>query len=110
MKYNFLVAVTFLLASCSFVDANILKDDPKCFVPGECTYDQPLVILSIDDEFKCLDRCQVNINCTWFTYNPEATTCRLFHACVIFDEKVCPDCISGQKECYDPACLKQGSF
>ena len=108
MKYKIFVFVTFLFAVSLFVEANNIEDDLKCFVSGQCTNTENLDILSVDDEFKCLDECHNLSKCTWFTFNPESKSCVLFSNCVKIDESSCPLCLSGQRECPDPVCWVQG--
>ena len=105
MKFN----IYFLSAVFLFVNANnALEVDLKCFVQGECTLSENIEIVSADDELKCLDRCQTKFNCTWFTFYPNSETCQLFSNCKNIEESFCPLCISGQKDCPDPICGKQG--
>ena len=46
----------------------------------------------------CLDACQSDPECQWFTYNFPTSACFLFSDCELFDE-TCSECISGQRNC-----------
>ena len=84
--------------------------DLQCFVPGECNNGQLLSVQATANEFKCLDICQLNRNCAWFSFNPESGSCLLFASCLNFDESLCPLCVNGQKECTipEPICQTEG--
>ena len=85
--------------------------DYQCFVPGECIFSQHIDILASKDEFQCLELCQNNVNCTWFTFYPDdSASCQLFATCGSISDTLCPQCITGQKECSspEPVCWVQG--
>jgi hypothetical protein len=69
-----------------------------------------LDILPSKDEFQCLESCQENSNCTWFSFFPDSNFCQTFSSCKNIDETSCPNCISGQRECENPVpiCFVQG--
>jgi hypothetical protein len=77
--------------------------DLQCFISGECTFSQGLDILSSKDEFQCLDNCHQNANCTWFSFFPDSLGCHLMSNCQSIVDDFCPNCISGQRECDNPA-------
>jgi hypothetical protein len=87
-------------------------NDLQCFIPGECTNSQGLDILPSVDEFQCLESCQENTNCTWFSFFPDSNFCQTFSSCKNVDETLCPNCISGQRECENlaPTCFVQGNI
>ena len=78
-------------------------NDLQCFISGECTYSQGLDILPSKDEFQCLDNCHQNANCTWFSFFPDSLACHLMSNCQSIADTFCPHCISGQRECDNPA-------
>ena len=80
-----------------FVIAN--RGDFQCSVPGECITVQHLTAISSLSQNQCLEQCQSDPDCKWFTYFPEGKTCHLFASCDSLDEEICQDCISGQAEC-----------
>ena len=92
-------------------ESNASEQDYQCFVPGECMFSQHIEIVVSKDEFQCLESCQNNVNCTWFTFYPDDYgTCQLFASCGKIDDTLCPLCKTGQKECTipEPVCWIQG--
>ena len=87
------------------------SEDYQCFVAGECTFGQQVDVLESADELQCLTICQATANCTWFTFFPNSESCELFSSCGTVDDTLCPECISGQKECSipEPTCWVQGN-
>ena len=87
-------------------------NDLQCFISGECTNSQGLDILPSRDEFQCLESCQQNANCTWFSFYPNSNLCQLFSICGSTEDTFCPNCISGQRGCDNPVpiCFVQGNI
>jgi hypothetical protein len=108
-KMKFLFSVLLLLASGLPNPGNC--NDLQCFTSGECTNSQELEILLSEDEFECLDSCQQNTNCTWFSFFPNSNVCHLLSSCGRVEDTFCPNCISGQKECDNPVpvCFAPGN-
>ncbi len=69
--------------------------DLQCWVPGRC---QGIYLdeASTDNSNSCLDLCQANEECQWFTYDDGS--CLLLGDCQQVDTS-CPHCISGQRQC-----------
>ena len=91
--------------------SNASEQDYQCFVPGECIFSQQIDIVASKDEFQCLELCQNNANCTWFTFYPDNSgSCQLFASCGAISDTLCPLCITGQNECSltKPVCWIQG--
>ncbi len=84
--------------------------DLQCFVSGECTNGSKITILHSKNEIQCLRSCQQNDNCTWFTFFRDSNFCHLLSSCESTKDTVCPNCISGQRECENPTpiCFVQG--
>ncbi len=57
---------------------------------------------------ECLELCKSKPDCNWFT--SKGSSCQLFKNCYALDLEICPDCISGEKDCimYKPKCNIQG--
>ena len=100
----------FLLFLVYIGEIKASEPDYQCFVPGECIFSQNFDILAAKEEIQCLELCQNNDNCTWFTFYPETNICQLFDSCGSIDDKKCPLCKTGQKECSipDPVCWVEG--
>ena len=90
--------------------SNASEPDFQCLVPGECIFSQNFDILAAKEEIQCLEMCQNNANCTWFTFYPETDICQLFVSCGSIDDTYCPLCTTGQKECSipEPVCWVEG--
>ena len=90
--------------------SNASEPEFQCFVPGECIFSQNIDILAAKEEIQCLEMCQNNVNCTWFTFYPETDICQLFVSCGSIDDTYCPLCTTGQKECSipEPVCWVEG--
>ena len=84
--------------------------DLQCFISGECTNSDIIDIVPSNDEFECLENCQNNANCTWFTFYPDARGCLLVANCGDVEDTFCSNCVSGEKECEipKPVCSVQG--
>ena len=53
---------------------------------------------TLDDAKACLEACQANEFCGWFTYHTSDQDCLLTADCAIRDES-CGDCVHGQVYC-----------
>jgi len=86
--------------------------DLQCFIYGECNFSQGLDIFPSRDEFQCLKCCQQNASCTWFSFYPDTNLCQTFLSCGSIENTLCQNCISGQRECENPApiCFAQGNL
>ena len=64
----------------------------------------------VDNQKDCLDLCKSRPDCTWFTYSAKRRFCHLFENCPILDLEICPDCMSGDKNCLEtePNCGIRG--
>ena len=51
------------------------------------------------DEFACLEFCQSEAECDWFTFYPQTNYCELFLNCTYLDSDICPECLSGSQNC-----------
>ena len=101
----------FCLLVLAYIKAsNASEVDYQCLVPGECIFSQSIGILPSKDKIQCLELCQNHVNCNWFTFYPETEICQLFVSCGSIDDKLCPICITGQKECSipEPVCWVEG--
>ncbi len=75
-------------------------DSPGCFEEGECT--ESLLLDQVDgveDEQVCLDLCQENNDCEYFTYYADDGTCMILANCENFSTDTCSNCYSGGKNC-----------
>ena len=102
-----LILFTFLI---KIIIVKSHKGDLQCFLPGECTNSTLLSFQTTTDQYECLDNCKSQANCTWFTFKLETKVCLLFETCGNVDATLCPQCVSGQRECSppEPICWVQG--
>ena len=102
-----LILFTFLI---KLIVVKSHKGDLQCFLPGECTNSTLLSFQTTTDQYECLDICKSQANCTWFTFKLETKVCLLFETCGNVDATLCPQCVSGQRECSppEPICWVQG--
>ncbi len=66
-------------------------------MPGLCNG----VLISVSNgvtKDDCLDECQTEDRCLWFTYDSDGALCELFEDCPELDT-LCQTCLSGQKQC-----------
>ena len=50
------------------------------------------------DRYDCLNECQLNRDCYWFTSNEANGSCGLFRSCEEITSENCPQCISGKRD------------
>ena len=93
------------MSACEKVAAS---DD--CFQRGECTDSFHLSSDFSSDEYSCLDSCNSEQLCNWFTFASAINFCKLLHNCSTVDVDKCPDCLTGQAGCLtqDPKCFVNG--
>jgi len=70
-----------------------------CFNAGECRDSFHLKGDLMTDEFACLEFCQKEIDCGWFTFYLQTNYCELFVNCTYLDSDICPECLSGPQNC-----------
>ena len=82
----------------------------QCFQPGECRESATVGVSTITDEFACLDLCQANQDCKWFTFSTLTNLCWLYTDCPVLDVESCQECLSGNRACIpdDPVCNIHG--
>jgi hypothetical protein len=66
-------------------------------VPGECQGNVDHVEEASSQE-NCLELCQSDDNCHWFTYHSTTSACILYHDCDQVSSE-CNECISGESSC-----------
>ena len=90
--------------------ANITSIREDCFQQGECRNSEHVSGHFATDEYDCLQLCNEEPSCQWFTFSPQLTFCELLHDCNILDSIICKDCLSGVRDCspQDPQCWIQG--
>ena len=74
----------------------------ECFIAGECNHSFQIAGKLVDNQYLCRKECQLSPYCNWFTYYKEASYCELYRNCLDLDDKTCPDCLTGEKECSAP--------
>ena len=82
----------------------------SCFQAGECRDSLYIEGELLSDEFSCLDLCNSDEQCNWFTFFPQLGFCQLFKECTTLDSEACPDCLSGERNCVppEPVCWVRG--
>ena len=56
--------ILFFIVNLSFAQSEL-----KCFVPGACEDSVQVGLTITQDEFDCLDLCQEDPTCKWFTFD-----------------------------------------
>ena len=79
----------------------------QLLVPLNPYYDLHLTSL-VTFQFECLDLCKAASTCAWFTFFPHSKVCELLATCEHLEDKICQDCISGQRGCQKPICWVTG--
>ncbi len=76
-------------------------DSPGCFEEGECTESLMLdFTMGIENVQACLELCQVDSECEYFTYyKDDDETCMTFANCETFSTDSCNNCYSGSSTC-----------
>ncbi len=75
----------------------IFPSELQCFVQGQCTG----VLLegsTVSTSELCLEACQDNDDCQWFTFDSSSSSCYLLETCPLLDED-CATCVSGHRLC-----------
>ena len=107
-----MLGLFYILLGGSSVKSQIIPhtEDLQCFLPGECTNSTLLSFQTTTDQYECLNICKSQAKCTWFTFKLETKVCLLFETCGNVDATLCPQCVSGQRECSppEPICWVQG--
>ena len=71
-----------------------------CYEKGECTGGNVIGVVPGESDYNaCLEICQANNNCKYFTYNHDVLTCFSFDSCPTISTDSCIDCHSGERAC-----------
>ena len=82
-----------------FAEKNFfITTEPICWVTGQCLGNISHIAVQVSTAEQCLESCQQDPECRWFTHFPQDSTCQLMLDCSILDES-CEDCISGEYSC-----------
>ncbi len=91
-------AVSYYPVLISLLLRSILKKlGLQCWIPGQCNgafVDQ----ISAETSQQCLEACQDNQLCQWFTHDSDDSVCILLETCLVLESE-CLTCISGQNLC-----------
>jgi len=100
---------TFLFLKLGTASIQLKELDP-CFSPGQCQNSEHLDGQFATDEYACLELCNSNPSCQWFTFAPSLNFCELLLDCSTLDSSKCDDCLSGTRDCIpkEPECWIQG--
>ena len=96
-----------LYKNCVQLDENSCKEclsgekectvpELKCWVTGQCK-ENPIDAKNGTTAEGCLEFCQSESDCGWFTYNSADSSCSLFKKCD--DLTGCDSCFSGESKC-----------
>ena len=69
----------------------------ECNINGQC-FGNFVTLTSASTEMECLQNCQANAECEWYSYLAGDQTCTLLKDCLYVDE-TCGDCSSGSRTC-----------
>ncbi len=89
------ICETFLAVASS----QLLNGADDCFQPGQCMDSFHLSSDYTTDEYDCLENCNDDSLCNWFTFSPTQSICELLHNCSAIDVPSCPTCLTGQTGC-----------
>jgi hypothetical protein len=78
-----------------------------CFVSGSCVDSTLVAVTEPMDSRICLEDCQNQEGCNWFTYSDRLHFCELFNDCKSLDQD-CSDCVSGEVSCPPYQCDIEG--
>jgi hypothetical protein len=78
-----------------------------CFVPGRCVHNSLVAVSHPSDSRGCLEYCQNQDGCNWFTYSNRLNFCELFNDCTSLDQD-CTECLSGEVSCSAYQCDIEG--
>jgi hypothetical protein len=76
-----------------------VKSQDYCFQNGECRDSFHIGGKPASNQYKCLEFCNLEPDCAWFTYFPSTNYCELLQTCTTLDIEACGDCVTGQKDC-----------
>ena len=62
-------------------DTQLWNKIDSCFQPGECVDSYHLSSDYTTDEYECLETCDSQPDCKWFTFFPQLSYCELLHNC-----------------------------
>ncbi len=72
----------------------------ECFEEGKCMDSLMLDLLhNVEDLQDCLDACQGDPGCEYFTFFEEENSCLMLANCLHFSVDSCNDCYSGSSTC-----------
>jgi hypothetical protein len=95
---------TLLLLMLSILGLTMGQD---CFVPGGCVNSSFVAVSHPIDSRGCLEDCQNQDGCNWFTYFNPSHICQIFNDCKSLDQD-CTDCVSGEVSCSAYQCDIEG--
>jgi len=74
-------------------------DNEFCFLEGECAGGLTLGNNAVQNAQECLDECQDNLSCQYYTYYEGEEVCFLFSNCPDVSVDSCDACFSGSQVC-----------
>ncbi len=75
-----------------------------CFVPGECMQSPYVQDWAVADAQECLEACQEDDACQYFTYYGLEDYCMGLSACVELSIDSCQECYTGNTSCPGKYC------
>jgi len=75
-------------------------DSEFCFLEGECIQGLTLGNDDVQNAQECLDLCQDNLNCAYYTYYKDEGLCYIFATCPDLSTDSCEACFSGSEVCF----------
>ncbi len=77
----------------------MLSANPGCFVDGQCTSSLFVDEWPSDDAQECLEHCQTDKDCQFFTQYDLDSRCVGFANCEEFETDSCQQCYTGEVLC-----------
>ena len=111
IKY-FVYSFIYIFCFLSFKESEYSSNRLGCFRLGKCLNHHHIAEDLSLNEFSCLELCNQNPLCNWFTFSRENLSCKQFKNCFISDSDICPSCLSGQQFCSfrKRQCWRQGTM
>lgn len=82
----------------TFLFTTVLAQN-SCYIQGQCQDGLELDSKASFSYYQCLEQCQKDLECNFFTYDSDDNLCHLLANCTQVNPVSCPNCYSGEKDC-----------
>ena len=87
-----------MLTILTFLFTVVFAQD-SCYIEGQCQDGLELDSKAAFSYYQCLEQCQNDVDCNFFTYDSDDNLCYLLANCTQINTTTCPNCYSGEKDC-----------